>query len=140
MLRIFPLLTFASLCVFVSAPIATAQPASATDEAATLHGQAKKLWEDDQWVEAEKAFLDALKVFERQMATKHQNDALLLRWCQCRHELVEAQLCMQKLPEAKALAAATIAYLNQVIPLRPKEPAFRFELAKTHLALSNGYQ
>ena len=138
MLRFLSARRLVAFALIAAAPCLAAQ--EKMDEAAARQGQAKQLWQDEQWLEAEKAYLDALKIYEKQMAAKHQQDALLLRWCECRHELVEARARMQKLTEAKALFAATVGYLKQVIPLRPKAPAFRYELARTHAALANGYQ
>ena len=134
------------------APLASVTAQEKTDEAAALQRQAKKLAQlsplagktgseaAERWLEAEKTYLDALKIYERQMSAKHQQDGLLLRWCQCRNELGELQFRLLKRTEAKALFDTTLAYLKQVVPLRPKEPAFRFEQAKTHASLANAYQ
>ena len=140
MLRIIPCLLLAGLGCFALPPKVMAQSAPLSDEPAVLQGQAKKHFENDQALDAERKYLAALKVYEKGLADKNQSDALLLRWCQCRNELTEVQFCLYKLSEPKALAATTMAYLQQVIPLRAKEPAFRLELAKTHQALSEGYQ
>jgi tetratricopeptide (TPR) repeat protein len=117
----------------------TAQEKPADDPAA-LQAKAKKCVESRQLLQAEKVYLDAIKVYESQLNVKNPEDALILRWCQCRDELAEVQMQLLKIADAKALFASTSAYLKQVIPLRPKDAPFRFQLAKSQISLSKSYR
>ena len=109
-------------------------------EPAALQAQAKQCVENRQLPEAEKIYLGAIKGYEAQLAGKTPADGLILRWCQCRDELAEVQMQLLKIADAKALFASTSAYLHQVIPLRPKDVEFRFQLAKSQVSLSKSYR
>jgi tetratricopeptide (TPR) repeat protein len=108
------------------------------DRATTLLRKADQQVENRDVLEAERTYLEAAKVLEQQMAVKN-TDAVLLSWCRCRSELGEVQFNLLKVADAKATFGATMAYLERVISLRPKDSTFRFELAKMHRSLSKGY-
>ena len=100
----------------------------------TRHGHV----ESGEILEAEAVYVEAAKELEQQMTVKN-TDAIILSWCRCRGELGKVQFNLLKIPEAKASLTTAMAYLQRVIPLRPKEPAFRFEVAKIHSFFSQGY-
>jgi tetratricopeptide (TPR) repeat protein len=138
MLPIFPAcwrnVVASALAVIASSTLLSAQ------EPAALQAQAKQCVENRQLPEAEKLYLGAIKGYEAQLAGKTPPDGLILRWCQCRDELAEVQMQLLKIADARALFASTSAYLQRVIPLRPKEVEFRFQLAKSQVSLSKSYR
>jgi tetratricopeptide (TPR) repeat protein len=138
--RMFLLIAIAGPCILTQyCPLGAQEKENAPpDRAATLLRKADQLVESGEILEAEAVYVEAAKVLEQQMAVKN-TDAILLSWCRCRIELGETQFSALKLPEAKASLTTAMAYLQQVIPLRPKDPAFRFEFAKMHRSLGKGY-
>ena len=132
---------FIILCFLASAAPVPGQEKShttKTDPDALLE-KARQYVHNCQLPEAERTYLQALQLDEQRLAADNVSTAVLLRWCQCRNELGELQFHLLKVPEAKALMKANIAYLKQVVPLRPKEPELRLQLAKTHHGFHRGY-
>jgi tetratricopeptide (TPR) repeat protein len=133
-------LVLGGACLLAPIPTLSAQGKAdlPPDRATALQKEAKQYLQRGNFREAEKTYLEAVKGLEQQMAAKNA-DAIILSWCQCRADLAHAQFALFKFSEAKALLTDTISYLKKVIPLRPKDPAFRHELAKLHGAMSVGY-
>jgi tetratricopeptide (TPR) repeat protein len=138
--RMFLFVAIAGLCFLtLHCPLRAQEKENAPpDRAAALLRKAGQFVESGEILEAEAVYVEAAKVLEQQMGIKN-TDAIILSWCRCRIELGETQFSALKLPEAKASFTTAMAYLQQVIPLRPKDPAFRFEFAKMHRSLGKGY-
>src|SRR5262245_22622590 len=97
----------------------------AADPAGKLVEDAGKLAEAHRLSEAEAAYLEALRTYEKQARETPANLGLQVQECACRNRLGMLLTSMEKYSAARDVLSANLAILHRLSAEHPQEPAFR---------------